>query len=161
MLKIHKVYVVLIAIMITMVVYAIIKEIPQRPQIIYGEFPFCVEYEIDGERIVVSDTVICEYNGVNYGSNGAKRNWIKRLSKRGTEDLLLLSEENKKIYCTVGDADYYMGDSEETKFIPVLYIEEYDSELKMTTHKSYIEKDEKHKIKLLSFEFAEPIVNSF
>ncbi|MFA8307240.1 YdgA family protein, partial [Paenibacillus alvei] len=34
---------------------------PPRPEITYGEFPFKLVYEINGERKVIQDTVICEY----------------------------------------------------------------------------------------------------
>ena len=32
------------------------------PQIETGEFPFVVEYEMNGENFVIEDTVVCEFN---------------------------------------------------------------------------------------------------
>ena len=37
---------------------------PPRPEIIYSKFPFRLEYEINDKRVVIKDTVICEYDGV-------------------------------------------------------------------------------------------------
>ncbi|WP_350339123.1 hypothetical protein [Paenibacillus polymyxa] len=36
---------------------------PSRPEITYGKFPFRLEYEINGQRKVIQDTLICEYDG--------------------------------------------------------------------------------------------------
>ncbi|WP_336297944.1 hypothetical protein [Aneurinibacillus uraniidurans] len=40
---------------------------PPRPEIIYGEFPFRLEYEINGQRKVIENILICEFDG--FGAN--------------------------------------------------------------------------------------------
>ena len=79
-------------------------ENPPQPQITYGEFPFWVEYEINGKIIKVEDIIICEYDGVGNGTDGKFLKWKKRISSTGEEDLLLISEENKKsiLHCWSG-----------------------------------------------------------
>lgn len=87
---------------------------PLVPDITYGEFPFRLEYEIDGERVIVEDTVICEYDGVGMNEGvGKYRKWKQYLaSNHDEEDVLLKVEGDKEIWYSVGGADYYMGDAE-------------------------------------------------
>ena len=37
-----------------------------EPKIKYGEFPFVLTYEVDGEIRVIEDTIVCEYEGLTY-----------------------------------------------------------------------------------------------
>ena len=56
------------------------------PQITEGEFPFVVEYEIDGERYIIEDTVVCSFDGYDHSAWFAKpRTWNEHL-KSGDED---------------------------------------------------------------------------
>ena len=66
---------------------------PPKPEIKYGEFPISVTYEVNGEIIVIEDTVICEFDGVELrGGAGKYRTWKSRL-KSGNESLTLLQME--------------------------------------------------------------------
>jgi len=47
---------------------------PPEPEITYGEFPFRLEYEIDGERFVIEDVVIVEFMG-SFRGNPTTRPW--------------------------------------------------------------------------------------
>ena len=63
---------------------------PPKPEITYAEFPFCLTYELNGEVIVIEDTIICEFDGyVVEGENGKYRAWSSRL-KSGNERITLL-----------------------------------------------------------------------
>ena len=44
---------------------------PPMPEITYGEFPFRLVYELNGEQIVIEDIIICEFDGFGMGG-GAK-----------------------------------------------------------------------------------------
>ena len=151
----------IVIILVLMCIFVIIKEFPKKPSITYGEFPFYIEVKINGETTKISDTVICEYLGINGGSNVMYREWRKKLKERKSCDLILVAEENKKIYCSVGDANYYMGDSKSEEHIPVIYVTEYDSISKMYSQKLYVPENEKNKIELIAWEFSKPIINSF
>ena len=133
---------------------------PPQPQITYGEFPFMLEYEINGETITVEDVIICEYDGVGNGTNGKFLKWKKRIASTGEEDLLLLSEENKKIFCTVGNANYYMGEIQKEEYPkPKLYIDECE---KSITTSSYDPVElEKYNIRIINYKFSQPIENKF
>jgi len=47
---------------------------PPRPEITYAEFPFRIEIEYNGERLVFEDTLICEFSGFGT-SGGIGGNW--------------------------------------------------------------------------------------
>lgn len=54
---------------------------PPRPEITYGEFPFSLEYEINGHRKVIEDTLIGEYDGIGMNEGiGKYRKWKWRLA---------------------------------------------------------------------------------
>lgn len=89
---------------------------PPRPEITYGKFPFRLEYEINGQRKVIQDTLICEYDGI--GSNegqGKYRKW-KDILAGGDRELPLLEVNGRtEISYYPGIAEYYMGDLDRTE----------------------------------------------
>jgi hypothetical protein len=152
---------------------------PSRPAITYAEFPFRLEYEINGERRVVQDTLICEYDGIgsNEGS-GKYRKWKGRLASGNQKIVLLQAKDasgiafkNKKtirqeIFFDPGPAWYYMGDSESDDGYKSLYPNASFSEQYQdgTVAKGIIQADElldRFNIKLISWDYTKPIKNSF
>ena len=70
---------------------------PPRPAVRYGEFPFRVVYEVNGETLTIEDTVICEYAGVESRGIGTKiRTWTSRL-KSGSDLVVLLKTESEDL----------------------------------------------------------------
>ena len=55
---------------------------PPMPDITYAEFPFRIEIEHDGERLVFEDTIICEYNGIGITGYFERkyRRWTSRFA---------------------------------------------------------------------------------
>ncbi|EPY14882.1 hypothetical protein [Paenibacillus alvei] len=152
---------------------------PSRPAITYGEFPFRLDYEINGERKVVQDTLICEYDGI--GSNegtGKYRKWKERFAS-GNPKILLLKVDgasgiafgNKKtiyqeIFFDLGPAWYYMGDDEGGSGYKPIYPNASFSEQYQdgSGTKGVILADEllnKYNIKLISWDYTQPIRNNF
>lgn len=138
---------------------------PSQPAITHGEFPFRLEYEINGQRMVIQDTLICEYDGV--GSNeasGKYRKWEERLASGKERVTLLKVDDRTEIYYYPGSANYYMGDSEGPGLhdsYPNAIISQRDGRI---TSGGTIQADElltKYKIRLLSRENSRPIKNSF
>jgi len=137
---------------------------PPLPEIRYGEFPFKLVYETNGEEKIIEDTIICKYDGIGSGSNGKWRKWKSQLAS-GNKEVILLKIANKQyIYFLVGGPDYYMGDMPTyatQKFIfPNAYIYDASQFMKHRT----INADEllsEYGIKLISWEPSPPIVNSF
>ena len=135
---------------------------PPRPEIKYGEFPFRLEYEINGQVVVVEDTIICKYKGVGYGisinkkylkwesclASGKEIPWDKQVS--------LLIDEANQIYLYLREASYYLGaQDDDNEWSPVAW-----SPLII----GIISTDElwdKYNIRIISFEPSPPIENTF
>ncbi len=148
------------------------------PQITYGEFPFYVEYEMDGERYIIEDTLICEFTGIVHSLGISKvRTWDMNL-KSGNEIMnVLFSEENtpsvlkpkrmnveSQLWLDYGSAGYYMGDSA-GRGASFEYRETWKiSEKGTNTEDTRLNSKELEKhfgIKIIRFEFSKPIKNRF
>lgn len=146
---------------------------PSKPEITYGEFPFRLEYEINGERKVIEDTLICEYDGIGMDEGQGKyRKWKGYLASE-KERLLLLEVDTpvalrsdrkvvkQEIYYPIGSARYYMGDVKEYEtykqsFPDACYSEKYEDG---GTSSGIIRADElfeKYNIKLISWDYTQP-----
>ena len=91
---------------------------PPRPEITRGEFEFRLEYEIDGEIVIIEDTMIAEFAGINHFSvNGKYRRWnLSLASDRRREHLLLLElEDGRRIYYNLAAPGYLMGETVGTR----------------------------------------------
>ena len=136
---------------------------PPHPEITSGEFPFRIEYEIDGETFVIEDVFIAEFDGFGRDTaQGVFRRWNGWVASTGESRLLLMVDGTRRIYVTVGTADFYMNDEISPlrrPFIPVLSIMETD----VTKRFRYTREEllEQHNITLIDWELSNPIVNSF
>lgn len=139
---------------------------PPRPQVIHAEFPFKLEYEINGQKHIIKDSVICDYDGI--GSNegqGKYRKWKGVLASGNERVTLLKISSTKQLYYFLGDPSYYMGDlseSEEyTPIVPSAWIIEKDgaSSIDSRIDPEVLLKD--YKIKLTHWEYTKPIQNEF
>ena len=142
----------------------VVQPNPPLPEITYGEFPFRIEYEINGERFVIEDTVICEFDGFGMGAMGDPkiRKWKSRLAS-GSDDsglILYVIDDKKIVTFNAGGPKYYMGDSgmspeeywrnalkaflvgEGAALFPEQWYDEYN-------------------FRFISWEFTDPIVNTF
>jgi len=141
------------------------------PQVRYGEFPFKLEYEINGEYYCVEDILVCEFDGFEYslGQGMSVRTW--KVYTKGTGEpvvVLLEPDEDTTIYFAVGGSWHYMGDYRNSptpttpSSFPDAHVEYRRSD--GGTSGGYFEADElyeRYAIKLLNFEHAQPIENSF
>lgn len=131
-------------------------ETPPKPEIKYAEFPISLQYEINGEIFNVEDIIICRYDGIEFGHDGKYIKWDKKLASTGEKDLLLFSENNKKVFFSVGDAGYYMGeDHKKLPLNPVIYVKEY------TDYGTISSSASQYKINIINCKFPEPIKNMF
>lgn len=152
-------------------------ETPSKPEITYGEFAFKLEYELNGERFVVEDVWVCEFDG--FGANegtGRYRKWKGKVKGTGEDKIVLLNVKNPTmlgsldasvskqiIYFLPGSASYYMGDSTRSRneFPDALY---WEYSFPFTTVEGKIEAEEmqeKFNLKLISWKIEEPIENNF
>lgn len=134
---------------------------PPKPEITYGEFPFRLEYEINGEHCVVEDTIICEFDGIGAGSNGKYRKWKERLAS-GNEGVLLYNvSATEKLFFITASPEFYMGDQKEGV--------EYNNHMirafiRGGASSGLIQAEElinKYGIKIITWEPSEPIQNTF
>ena len=156
------------------------------PQIAEGEFPFVVEYEFNGERYLIEDTVVCSWDGYDMSNNFAifgypySRIWDASLKSRdeskrvliefepNAESLLVDGRNNieSRVILSYGSGGYYLGDPNDTEYYPrINYIENYEISSKMSKIDSTkLSNDQLEKlfgIKIIRFEFSEPIENKF
>ena len=148
------------------------------PTITYGEFPFRLTYEVDGEIKVVEDTVICEFDGFKVvGESGKYRQWKERLKSGNVEITLLDIRESGEIneigqtmlelYFFYGTAAYYMGDMDNPyardaqtfEWVDYIY-QNAEGKIGYSGYKAD-EAYEKYKIRLISWDASPPIENTF
>ncbi len=153
------------------------------PQITEGEFPFVVEYEINGQNYVIEDTVVCSFYG--YDKTNAflpyyPRTWYASLKDNSesvrtfielepdTESVLTKGRINSesRIVLYYGHGGYYLGDPDDSDKGPCInYVEHYYTSEKVShsvhTALTNEQLEEYFGIKIIRFEFSEPIENSF
>ena len=154
------------------------------PTITEGEFPFVFEYEIDGQRYLIEDTVVCRYNGYDESNPfplvTRRRSWYEVLNsgeegKRlmlhlgyNSESLLVEGRINVESYVNFhyGFGGYYLGDPNCVNEGPCIrYVEHYKTSEKVThIKKTKLTNEQLEKlfgIKIIRFEFSKPIENTF
>jgi len=93
---------------------------PPSPKVAYGEFPFSLIYEIDGERVEIKDTLVIEHLGKGIDEGNGKYNKWNFYYKNSQEyisttEIELFSGNNEKLNGPVnvvfapGSCEYYMG----------------------------------------------------
>jgi len=135
------------------------------PEITYGEFPFRIEYELNGQVYIIEDIVIAEFAGFVFssGSMARERRWTTSLAS-GREDLFFKGERERNIRFSHGSAQYYMGEGVTSiTGRPHIFI---SGELGVVMSRR-LEFEEaydvlkEYGITLISWEISEPIVNNF
>jgi len=182
-----RIIILLIAISFTFTISGCAKGYEPVPKTINGEFPFVLEYEMNGERYLIEDTVICSFEGHDLSDPfpfiDYKRTWSAELKSgeeekrliiefpENTESLLVegrINTESRLLLC-YGSGGYYLGDPndiEREACIPAIkYVEEYKTSEKVSHVETTPLKDKELEkifgIKIIRFEFCNPIKNSF
>lgn len=166
MTKKHIIFIVLSAVIIlasAIILFSAKKQL--EPKIKYCEFPFSLTYKIGGESTTVNHTYICEFTGIGWNAGrGFYKKWNGYVKETGLENVLILEDSERKVFCQVGDPQYYMGDDKylswENKSIspPHLYT------VKKSKNYDYMSIDEikqTYDIEILSWEFSKPINNEY
>ena len=136
---------------------------PPVPQTTYGEFPFELVYEINGEIITVKDVIVCEFDGFYMSEAGGKqRKWKSYFKETGQElGVFLTEDEDRIVYCYVGSAAFYMDDEkypEERPLTPRVYDKNKTINTEILSQEELLEI---YNIKIISWNFSEPIENTF
>jgi len=155
------------------------------PAIEYGEFPFRVVYELNGEMHTIEDTVISSFRGFDNSSPfpfTKPRSWDTSLKSGGTGRIVIFEEENINSALTpervneisalvihFGAGEYYMGDPNGSSLIHgkphLCYSERYETAPNVTRNEatplSHIQAEELFGIIITEWSFSEPIKNIF
>lgn len=90
-------------------------EIPDSPEIKYGEFPFKITYKLDGEVYTVEDVYICEYKGLGFTSEycGFYNRWEGHIkdTDNGVSfngSLFIAEQDDVVLRCYVGSPYYFI-----------------------------------------------------
>ena len=134
---------------------------PDKPEIERAEIPFVLEYEYQGEKRVIEDAMIYEYEGDSFAlDGGTSRDWNYRM--RDNEDYgfyYIDPETYPDFYIHIDmNAEYYMGAPDYDYEPEEPYIRYCDE-----TGAEYWEYDEIEEldIKILSWSDPQPIENTF
>ena len=66
---------------IGVILYSMFIDIPSKPEVKHGEFPFELVYEYKGEQITIKDTIVCDYEGNSWSlDGGSSRDWNCQLT---------------------------------------------------------------------------------
>ena len=152
---------------------SVFGEKPAKPAIALAEFPFQIEYSINGECFVVSDVYVCEFVGFEVSASTMKnvRSWKGYLKSNPDEETLSILEKQwyddgiecyLNIYITLGDPKYYMGDPVYSrKDVPSPKFHGHYAENGQTKYLDFEETRKEYGLKIISFEFSAPIQNTF
>ena len=148
-----------VAIVLTMI-SAVVAGIALKPKVTEGEFPFSITYELDGETVTIKDVYKVQYEKLG----GYKtRMYSGEIGNRGKDNTIYVLKKNDSGRIELWThfyADYLMGDPEydyfdDEAFEPRIYY--YDvNETEFHDEETLL----KHGVKLVSFEYPEPIENS-
>ena len=147
------------AIVITMI-SVMIAGISLKPTVTEQEFPFSITYELDGETVTINDVYSVHYNSDKANKYRVYDGKIQNKEEDNTYYLLKREENGRIELWTHFYGDYLMGDPaydyfDEEPFEPKIYY--YDAE-EIEYHDE--ETLAEHGVKLLGFEYPEPIKNS-
>lgn len=84
---------------------------PRKPRITFAGFPIRLEYEINEERVVITDILQCTYDGVGGrgSAQGMYHKWNWKLDSGNKRITLLKLDNDREICYPLGDVAYYMG----------------------------------------------------
>ena len=136
---------------------------PPQPIIQTGEFPFELTYKLNGELYTVKDVYVCNYEGIGVDEgNGKYRKWSGYIKGSGESAIFVTEDSDRKIFCFVGDAEFYMNDEqypEERPLTPRLY--DVKKNVNIMNSFNHDEIVAIYNVEIVSWKFSEPIDNSF
>ena len=132
-----------------------------EPEKKYAEFPFSLTYSINGTIITVDGTYVCKFKGIGWDTGrGFYRKWDGYVKETELENVLIVEDSERKIFCQVGDPRYYMEHSEESSWSnetlspPHLYaVKKVESFDYMTVEQI----KQNYGIEIISWDFSDPL----
>lgn len=142
-----------------------------RPEIKNGEFDFLVTYEYKGETKTVSGVYVCKYAGTSWAlDGGSHRDWEGYIKGGEIEEQTVLDtyEDGDELILVIELApEYFMGDYYEELYgkpVPYVMIADY-TDYGDYEGLGFIHEPEAVEAicgaRIISYEYDEPIVNTF
>ena len=134
-----------------------------RPEIKEGRFNISVTYEHNGEIKTASGVYVCEYDGVNWWdiNRDTYANW-KESYEGDIQDGGIIpvcnTDDGGEIFISLLlYPEYFMGDPEYANYTPLIRAELWYADEQTDD----IERIAEHGVKLIDYEYDEPIENSY
>ena len=150
---------------VLMFAFCVITSIAKKPVITEQDFPFIITYELNGKTETIEDIYHAYFVGNDGYVDKTGRVYEGKFANMQHEDdvayVLTKTGDGQIVLHPQFYADYLMGDTEydyfqEVSFEPILYY--YDEQYtEYADEESLLE----HGVKLISWEYPEPIENSF
>ena len=141
----------------------------ERPAVKKSKFAFSVTYEMNAETKTVSGVLVCEYDGTSWSLDGGfNRSWKGSItgveSGIGYETKIGITEDGGDVIIAYGfNPSCFMGDNEYAEdpapYLIISYPLEGVDGVSFINDAEIIE--EEYSVKIVSYEYAEPIKNSF
>lgn len=153
---------------------------PSPPIIKHGEFPFHLNYEMNGKVYDINDSVVCDFDRIGSNSGFGEIRWWNEHLKSGTERITILRKENVRsiikpnridskieVYYNYGDANFFMGDptGASSEKPQIEYIETYEESPKEivieATELTPKQLQKYFDIRIIDWTHSQPIKNTF
>lgn len=148
----------------------LLLEEPAKPEIVREEFSFTLIYDSNGERKMIKDTLICEFDGIGADEGRGKyRKWKSKLAS-GNKNIKLWEGKGKKgakqeICYNCAPPGYYMGDPDygngnKSNYSDIILKKELSDSMEeiFMSEKKLLQK---YNIEIISWDCEEPIKNVF
>jgi hypothetical protein len=162
--KIFLPVIILVVTILAIAAYSVISSIAKKPAVTEKEFPFSITYELNGEKVTISDVYKVRFDRNDGYADTKTRVYVGEIGNMGEGNTVytLKKDENTRVELfTNFYPDYLMGDAEYDyfdgeAFEPQIYY--YDAEEQEYSDEETLSAQG---VKLISFEYPTPIENSF
>ena len=139
-----------------------------KPEIKNGEFDFALTYEVDGEEKKIEGTYVCKFDGTSRELDGVSRDWTGYIKDhdnfteyeiKTTDDGVIMVSLDIRPEFFMSDPDYI--DSYDIVPEPYIYITSGDQSIEDPTNEISFDYYTGDDVKIISFEYDEPIENIY
>ena len=135
------------------------------PEVKEARFNFSVTYEVGGDQKTYTGVYVCEYDGVLTTFLGSSLEWAGYIENEEEMDVPIQTNEDGIVYINFGFfPEYFMGDPSASYYespspnLFMIYNDSTEDVLHITSEEEDILK---YGVKIISYEYADPIENTF
>jgi len=141
---------------------------PPLPIVRYGEFPFRIDYEINGEQKYIEDTLVIQFSGVTRSLGiDSRLRWNREIRGNSSEESVFLweTEDGVRLYHELERSDVLMGERsiDDSLANRILAIKSVSS-IRNGNQIGNIDEEtllKYHGVRIKEFEISSPIDNNF